>query len=68
MIAEQFIAKAGPPVTIAASTTSFVATAMPIVQLVGAVIAVLVGLATFTYYALLVREKILVWQASRKKK
>jgi hypothetical protein len=51
-------AKAGVAVTTAGITTSFVATAMPIVQFIGAVVAVCVGLATLTYYLLQIREKL----------
>jgi hypothetical protein len=65
IVHEQLLAKAGPAVTIASATTSFVATALPVVQFIGAVVAVLVGIATFIYYALSVREKIRALRAKK---
>lgn len=66
MMTEQLIQKAGPPVTAVGVTTGFVATAMPILQVTGAVIGVLVGIATLTYYVLMVIEKIEARRAKKK--
>jgi len=57
MITEQMIAKAGPPVSVAATATSFVATALPVVQFIAACIGVLVGCATLIYYIKQIRKK-----------
>ena len=57
MIAEQFIAKAGPPVAVSATVTSFIATALPVVQFIAACVGLLVGLATLIYYVKQIRKK-----------
>lgn len=61
MTAEQLVAKAGAPVTGVAITTTYTST-LPVVQYIAAVIGVCVGLMTFTYYTLLVIEKIRAWR------
>lgn len=65
MIHHEIAARTGVVVTGAGVTTSFVATAMPYVQLAAAVIGVLVGCATFIYYVMAGIEK---WRGLRKKK
>jgi hypothetical protein len=62
MIQEQ-MARAGVAVTGGATGVTFVSV-LPIVQVIAAIIACIVGLATGTYYVLAVIEK---WRNIRKK-
>lgn len=64
MIEHPLAAKTGVAVTGTATFTAFVATALPYVQLLAAVIGVMVGCATLVYYVLAGIEK---WRALRKK-
>lgn len=50
-------AKVGSGVTGAAVVTSFIATALPIVQFIAACIGVCVGVATLVYYIKMIRKK-----------
>ncbi len=50
-------AKAGIALSSTATVTSFVATALPVVQFVAACIGVLVGLATLVYYIKRIRKE-----------
>lgn len=65
MMTEQLIQKAGPPVTAVGLGTSFLS-AIPIIQAIGVVVGVIVGILTAAYYGLLVWEKIEARRAKKK--
>lgn len=57
MISETLIAKTGTGVTGASILTTFIATALPVVQFIAACIGVCVGVATLVYYIKQIRKK-----------
>lgn len=57
MIHTEQVAKAGVVVSSSATVTSFVATALPVVQFIAACIGVCVGIATLIYYIKQIRKK-----------